>query len=715
MMGWFIVGLTAVMHLAVYLAGAEMAFFPSAMGAVRNVLFVALFVIAIGILKKKFNLRSRSHVIYIALLLTSIGLTFQYRISYDIWASSGKSSVAIANKRHFIRDKINILFLRNHPEFKAQYADAPTSPHKTRSLGAQAGEMAATLAKMLLIVGVFVLVVVLQAKGSLNFLQGAYLPLGVLTFVFTVLLGGITAVFGGASHGGNFLGNMTPWEVLKIPLVLTMTGFVITTQHYFQGKIPVGGDRTKFILTLALIYFTPLWIFLLIRDFGQLWIMTFFYAMSFYISTRRARYGFAGFGLIVLAFILVLGVIPLIHGLGMAIWLYNWVWVTSILGTVAIFGGYVVFVRKTRKGSTMKLASVVGGVVAWLFMAYAMPPYMITLFGAGKMSPATIAEDFTELPSGQRVKFLSQARSLSRDLGMLFGVNSNPENVSHLLESTPPEKLRARLDAWELCETFGRGTPPVADVAALLQGWPAEHVKGILRVSPRFRKNLARNLGTTATTDPMMRKMRSITRASLESRLRTMGTWEPPLSLGVLATPLRRITSWWKMWGILAGTEDPSIYDAQGPYWRTLEHLFRGFFGMEAGGFFGQGLGLGNPTFVPKAINDFVYISLSEELGWIGTLVILLLYTALTWTIILVGQRSTNNYWRLVTTNFAILIWAQVFVNVGGVTGFMPLTGIPLPFISRGFFSMLTSFVALGIIVGISHGAESTEKPDEIA
>ena len=709
-MGLIIIFLTVLMHLSVYLAGNELAFFPSFIGLLRNVAFVSMFVVAIAWLKKKYSLRASSHVIYIALLLTAIGMAFQYRVSYDIWASSSSARVAIANKRQFIRDKTNILFIKKHPEF-VRYYQPPASPNPEVSVGDEVVSMLGTLGKMSLILLAFVLIVVLQLKGKFSFLEGNYLFLGVLTFVFTVILGGITAVFGGAFGGGNFLANMTPWEVLKIPLVLTMTGFVIATQRYFQGTQPVGGDKARFFLVLLLIYFTPLWIFLLIRDFGQLWIMTFFYTFAFFVSTRRLVYPLIGLAALVGAFVLVLLVIPSINGLALAIWLNNWYWAVAAVGAVGIFVGYFAYAAKTRKGTPAKLITMTGGIVGWVFLSFAMPPFVITLFGVGETSVGILTGDFLDLPTGKRAAFLEHARSLTSDLSDVTGLSSEPQELSTQLAeiSTDPERrhlLENQLTTWSACKYFGQGPKDSETLVNMLRALPSERLEGILTASPQFSERLARQLGTYTRPPEMVRKINSIADASFVSRLNLTGNWDPSPNLGVLTTPMRRITSWWLMWGILFGDENLQIFDANGPYWRTMEHLFRGFFAMEHGGLLGQGMGLGNPTFVPKAINDFVYVTLSEEMGLVGTTIILLLYTALTWTIILVGQRSSNNYWRLVTINFAILFWAQVFVNVGGVIGFMPLTGIPLPFISRGFFSMLTSFVALGIVVGISHQAE---------
>jgi len=704
-MGLIIILLTILMHLSVYWAGHRLAYNPSFVALVRNVVFVSLFVMAIAWLQRRYRLRASKHVIYVALLLTAIGTTVQYRVSYDIWASSTKSSIAMANKRRFLRDKINILFIQRHPEFKKLYSP-PDSPHEHITWQQELSDMVQTLAKMSIVLVVFAGIVILQMRGSLAFLEGNYLLLGLLTFLFTLLLGGVTAVFGGAAGGGSFLANMTPWEILKIPLVLTMTGFVITMQPYFHGERPVGGDRMRFLVVMLLLYLSPLWIFLLIRDFGQLWIMTFFYTLAFYVSTRRVLYPLLGFVLVVGMFVLALAVIPSIQGLSLAIWLHNWFWLVALVGALAIFGGYVVYVIRTRKGSPVKLGLALGGMASWVFITFAMPPYLITLFGVGDMDPHLLTHDFMSLPQRTRTKFLEQAPTLVARLSTVLTLSDSPDELSSQLAGFSKDEMERRLAAWRMCETFGRANPPVSDMAAMLKTWPSEHIGALLSASSRFRDRLATQLGTVPRIPNMLTKLSHVTQQSLEERLGTMGQWEPSPNLGVLATPMRRITSWWLMWGILTGSESPEIYDEDGPYWRTLDHLFRGFFAMEHGGWLGQGLGMGNPTFVPKAINDFVYVTLSEEMGWIGTGAVLVLYIALVLTIILVGQRSTNNYWRLVTINFAILFWAQVFVNVGGVVGFMPLTGIPLPFISRGFFSMLTSFAALGIVVGISHRTE---------
>ena len=382
------------------------------------------------------------------------------------------------------------------------------------------------------------------------------------------------------------------------------------------------------------------------------------------------------------------------------------------MGAAAIAGIYVLYVRMTARGSPAKLALVVAGMAGWFFVSFAMPPYMITLFGAGDTNPIRISRQFVKLPAEEVTRFLQHAPSLTRRLSTVLGLPDSPDSLAYDIRQMPTDEIERRLSGWRMFHTYGSDSTQADRIAVVLRTWPRDELRCLLRASPRFRARLGTQLGLGSAARPasMVDKIRRITPESLVARLGSMGTWEPPPSLGVLATPWRRITSWWRMWGLLIG-ERSELLDESGPYWRTLDHLFRGFFAMEHGGWVGQGMGIGFPVFVPKAINDFMYAALCEELGWLGAAAILLLYTALIWTIVVVGQHSTNNYWRLVTINFAILFWAQVFVNVGGVVGFIPLTGIPLPFISRGFISMLTSFTALGILVGISHGsAEATKR-----
>lgn len=138
-------------------------------------------------------------------------------------------------------------------------------------------------------------------------------------------------------------------------------------------------------------------------------------------------------------------------------------------------------------------------------------------------------------------------------------------------------------------------------------------------------------------------------------------------------------------------------------WWDNVYQIMNSFFAMNAGGFSGAGLGLGYPTNVPLVVSDFVYAALAEELGFLGTVIILLLYLQLFVSGMAISVEAETEFEKLLAVGFSCMIAIQVFVNIGGVIKLIPLTGITLPFISRGGFSFLISMVMVGFLMGLSH------------
>ena len=105
---------------------------------------------------------------------------------------------------------------------------------------------------------------------------------------------------------------------------------------------------------------------------------------------------------------------------------------------------------------------------------------------------------------------------------------------------------------------------------------------------------------------------------------------------------------------------------------------------------------------MPVQATDFVYALLAEELGFIGGILVLVLFAALLWRVLVAGWRSPDAFGTLFCCGVASMILFQVVVNVGMVIGVMPITGIPLPFVTHGGASLVTTAAGLGIIQSIN-------------
>lgn len=124
-----------------------------------------------------------------------------------------------------------------------------------------------------------------------------------------------------------------------------------------------------------------------------------------------------------------------------------------------------------------------------------------------------------------------------------------------------------------------------------------------------------------------------------------------------------------------------------------------------SGGLFGKGLTNGSQTqldYLPVSATDFVGATLAEELGFVGGVVLLLLFAALLWRILVVGWRSRDPFGLAFSAGIASMLLFQLMVNLGMVLGIMPVTGIPLPFVTHGGASLTSYAVGLGILQSVA-------------
>jgi len=126
-------------------------------------------------------------------------------------------------------------------------------------------------------------------------------------------------------------------------------------------------------------------------------------------------------------------------------------------------------------------------------------------------------------------------------------------------------------------------------------------------------------------------------------------------------------------------------------------------FGLASGGTTGRGLGLGYPELIPVADSDYIFAALAEELGLFGGLLVTFALIVLVSAGVRTALDSRDMFSKLCAIGLAAFIGFQALVNMGGITRALPMTGITLPFVSHGGFSLITSFVMLGMLMAFSH------------
>jgi cell division protein FtsW len=170
------------------------------------------------------------------------------------------------------------------------------------------------------------------------------------------------------------------------------------------------------------------------------------------------------------------------------------------------------------------------------------------------------------------------------------------------------------------------------------------------------------------------------------------------LILMSLAVGLMIISSLWRF-KRLAGFFDQQS-GATGANWQSTQ----GKYALGSGGIFGVGLGAGRQKwgYVPESTSDFIFATIGEELGLIGTLCVIVMYGALAFAGLRIARRVPDLFARLAATAITAWIVVQAAVNIGAVIGVMPISGVPLPLVSAGLSSLLSTLVALGMLMSFA-------------
>ncbi|TSC65191.1 MAG: cell division protein, partial [Candidatus Doudnabacteria bacterium Gr01-1014_77] len=128
-----------------------------------------------------------------------------------------------------------------------------------------------------------------------------------------------------------------------------------------------------------------------------------------------------------------------------------------------------------------------------------------------------------------------------------------------------------------------------------------------------------------------------------------------------------------------------------------------------SGQWFGKGVGFGTQSrlqFLPEYQTDFIFASASEELGFVGSSVILILYFILLFRLLVIYRISRDDLSRFVVIGIFFMIFGQVVINIGMNMGILPVTGIPLPFLSYGGSSLMTVAISMGIAEAVAVNAK---------
>jgi len=144
--------------------------------------------------------------------------------------------------------------------------------------------------------------------------------------------------------------------------------------------------------------------------------------------------------------------------------------------------------------------------------------------------------------------------------------------------------------------------------------------------------------------------------------------------------------------------------------------IVQSFYALGSGGLLGTGLGAGMQKlhYLPTPHTDFIFAVIGEELGFVGSLFIILLFMAIVWRGVRISLSTQNRFGSLLAVGLTVLIGIQAAINIGVVTGTLPTKGLTLPFISFGGSSMLVSLASIGILLNI-HSKQSAVSSQQSA
>jgi cell division protein FtsW len=161
------------------------------------------------------------------------------------------------------------------------------------------------------------------------------------------------------------------------------------------------------------------------------------------------------------------------------------------------------------------------------------------------------------------------------------------------------------------------------------------------------------------------------------------------------STRMARITGWWNPW---ADTGDKGY------------QIINSLYALGSGGFFGMGLGNSRQKldYLPEQNTDFIFAILGEELGFLGAFLVVVLFFVLAWRGYRIALTCPDSFGCLLAVGLTTMIVLQAFMNMGVVSGLIPITGISLPFISYGGSSLLISMMGIGVLLNISRYTRNT-------
>ena len=141
----------------------------------------------------------------------------------------------------------------------------------------------------------------------------------------------------------------------------------------------------------------------------------------------------------------------------------------------------------------------------------------------------------------------------------------------------------------------------------------------------------------------------------------------------------------------------------------TTYQQAQGQIAIGSGGLFGQGFNVSN-LLIPVRESDMIFTVIAEDFGFIGSVLVVTLYLLLIYRMLKITLKSNNQFYTYISTGFIMMLLFHIFENIGAVTGLLPLTGIPLPFISQGGSAIISNLIGVGLLLSMSYQTHLAEE-----
>ncbi|MDQ4121783.1 MAG: FtsW/RodA/SpoVE family cell cycle protein [Acidobacteriota bacterium] len=632
-----IIALTALGHYTIHYSALIRGYETSLVTAGRNLLLFVPLMASVIILSRVARFAGNWTLFTTAVLLFSIGLVGQYRLFSD------PEYVSVADKAQAREQKIETQQLRYIKEHysaeKKRIMGLPATPPAPINLADEtprpapegigdvlfSGKTLIPLFAFACFLGAFLL---FRKERVLDFFQNNGFLLVLLTLV-PLMVAAVT------SQAGKSIGNMTPWEMSKVPFLLGFAA-ILTVLYRNLTKTYWGVPRGRDVVPLIFMAAIPFVPFLVLKDFGQMLVFASAYTVLYLVAVKRLpqRLVFVGSVAFLIA-ILTLAVLP-----------------TDMQTRVPLLSTIAEPLKKALPGRIHQRF--------YLWFEALKPPPSDTFWWKDDFENF-YAEEYRNEIIEKNPDLLEKAAPAEKQIAPLVAqLNSLPrgdsrraelqKKINELQRPVNAEvKERAKQELAELRQT---AYPPLADTENV-----GENPSNIENNQPPNPEAL------DDYSDPTV--------ASLEEQKAARARLD---SLNEEA--------WFA---------DDALQAS------------RATFGISSGGKTGRGLGLGFPELIPVADSDYIYAALGEETGLIGGFLIILTLIVFVNAGIRTALDARDMFTKLCAAGLTAFIGFQGLVNIGGITRALPMTGITLPFVSHGGFSLITSFVMLGMLLAISH------------